>query len=295
MKKTTNYLIKTLFILTITLIAACTQKNPVPIATLGVLDSNFYTVKANDSLQAIAVNYSIAPTTIITLNHLRPPYPLYIGQKLRLKDTEALTPPAHTISSNKTMASKGWYIPQPSMTKPTTKHTFRKHVQHHKALKVAKSKRTKTKIAKARPNTTKTTKSTANTQQKIRRKQTKSAWLWPTKGKLIEPYSLKGKKINKGIDIGGKFGQAIFAAKSGKVIYSGPGVLGYGNMLIVEHPKKILTVYANNKTLLVKEGVIIKQGQKIATMGKLSSQQTGLHFELRRNGRPLNPLKYLKA
>lgn len=115
-------------------------------------------------------------------------------------------------------------------------------------------------------------------------------WQWPMKGKIIKNFSASG---SKGIDIGGKFGQSVRAAESGKVVYSGHGLIGYGNLLIIKHNYLYLSAYANNSRLLVKEGQTVKKGQVIAKVGKLGTKRTALHFEIRKNGKPVNPIRYL--
>lgn len=117
-------------------------------------------------------------------------------------------------------------------------------------------------------------------------------WVFPTQGKLLLGYNEKG---NKGWDIGGKKGQAIFSASVGKVVYSGTGLRGYGKLVIIKHNKTYLSAYAHCQTILVKEGDLVTKGQKIAEMGDTDSDTVKLHFEIRRFGRPVDPSKYLPA
>ena len=152
--------------------------------------------------------------------------------------------------------------------------------------------------AKSTKSTSKSKNSTLNktakksqTSKKVS-KPIKHEWGWPTKGKVISTYSTKVGG-NKGIDIEGKVGQDIFAASSGKVVYSGNGLLGYGNLIIVKHSEQFLSAYAHNKKLLVKEGGAVTRGQKIAELGSTGTKTPKLHFEIRRNGKPVDPLKYL--
>ena len=123
-------------------------------------------------------------------------------------------------------------------------------------------------------------------------KPVKHAWVWPTRGRVIQKYSPKGRG-NKGIDIAGKAGQPILAASSGKVVYSGDGLPGYGNLIIVKHNEQYLSAYAHNRKLLVREGRAVTRGQKIAEMGSTGARSPRLHFEIRRHGKPVNPLRYL--
>lgn len=114
-------------------------------------------------------------------------------------------------------------------------------------------------------------------------------WLWPTEGKMIRGYS----DSSKGIDISGRSGQPVLAAGDGKVVYSGTGLRGYGKLIIIKHNKSFLSAYAHNSQLLVKEGQSVKRGQKIAEMGNSDADQVKLHFEIRRLGKPVDPMQYL--
>ncbi len=115
-------------------------------------------------------------------------------------------------------------------------------------------------------------------------------WFWPTKGKIVK---LNSPTSKKGVDISGSPGQVIKAAARGEIVYSGSGLVGYGKLIIIKHSEKFLSAYAYNKTLLVKEGDTIKAGQKISNMGQDPAGRNILHFEIRLNGKPVNPLKYL--
>jgi lipoprotein NlpD len=113
---------------------------------------------------------------------------------------------------------------------------------------------------------------------------------WPAKGKVIAEFS----ETNKGIDIAGKVGEPILAASEGKVVYAGNSLRGYGNLVIVKHDNTYLTAYAHNSKLLVKEGDAVRKGQRIAEMGDTDANAIKLHFELRVNGKPVNPTPYLQ-
>ena len=100
---------------------------------------------------------------------------------------------------------------------------------------------------------------------------------------------------NKGLDLGGKVGDAVLAAADGKVVYAGAGLRGYGNLVILKHNNTYLTAYAHNNVLLVKEDQSVRKGQKIAEMGSSDADRVKLHFEVRRQGKPVDPAKYLPA
>ena len=117
-------------------------------------------------------------------------------------------------------------------------------------------------------------------------------WLLPTQGTVITHFD-EQKLDNKGIDIAGVHRQPIYASLDGKVVYNGNGLIGYGNLIIIKHSEEYLSAYANNDINLVKEGEFVKRGQKIALMGKSSNQLPCVHFEIRYQGKPVNPMKYL--
>ncbi len=120
------------------------------------------------------------------------------------------------------------------------------------------------------------------------------AWRWPGKGPLIGSF-VGGDQTRQGIDIGGTAGDPVLAAADGEVVYSGNGLLGYGELIIVKHNASFLSAYGHNRKRLVQEGDKIKAGQQIAEMGSSASARDELHFEIRKNGKPVNPIDYLPA
>jgi len=119
------------------------------------------------------------------------------------------------------------------------------------------------------------------------------SWQWPTQGRVLHYFS--HSKLNKGINIVAERGQPIHAAASGKVVYSGTGMVGMGNLIIVNHSTQYLSAYAHNDVNLVKEGQQVKRGELIARMGRSGADQVMLHFEIRREGKPVDPMKFLPA
>ena len=118
------------------------------------------------------------------------------------------------------------------------------------------------------------------------------AFVWPAQGSLLATFD---EAKNKGFDIAGKAGDPIVAAADGRVVYAGSGLRGYGNLIILKHNNIFLTAYAHNQSLLVKEDQNVKRGQKIAEMGNTDTDQVKLHFEIRRQGKPVDPAKFLPA
>ena len=117
-------------------------------------------------------------------------------------------------------------------------------------------------------------------------------WKWPAKGSVIAKFSAKDP-VSKGIDIKGRLGEPVMAAAAGSVVYAGSGLLGYGNLVILKHNDDYLSAYAHNKRLLVKEGQLTKVGQVIAEIGSSGTDNVKLHFEIRRRGKPVDPMIYL--
>ncbi|MBC3934952.1 peptidoglycan DD-metalloendopeptidase family protein [Undibacterium rugosum] len=117
-------------------------------------------------------------------------------------------------------------------------------------------------------------------------------WVWPVDAK---PVATSDENRSKGVDFPGKSGQDILAAGAGRVMYVGSGIRGYGNLVIIRHNSNLLSAYAHNKSIVVKEGQMIAKGQKIAEMGNSDSDNIKLHFEIRLNGKSVDPLKYLPA
>lgn len=117
------------------------------------------------------------------------------------------------------------------------------------------------------------------------------SWSWPVEGQVVERFMPSGS--NKGVDIGGKKGQAVHAAAPGTVVYQGSGLRGYGELIIIKHDADFLSAYAHNDKILVKEGNVIRRGQKIAEMGSSGTDRVKLHFEIRHRGTPVDPLAYL--
>lgn len=117
-------------------------------------------------------------------------------------------------------------------------------------------------------------------------------WAWPASGTVLQGFD---EQRNKGLDIGGKAGDPVFAAAEGRVVYAGSALRGYGNLVILKHNGTFLSAYAHNQTLLVKEDQVVKRGQKIAEMGSTDAERVQLHFEIRRDGKPVDPARYLPA
>lgn len=117
-------------------------------------------------------------------------------------------------------------------------------------------------------------------------------WRWPVPGEVIKPFSLSGD-VNKGVDLAGRLGESVRAAADGVVVYAGGGLRGYGKLVIVKHSDRYLSAYGHNRAIRVKEGQKVKAGQVVAEIGSSGTDREMLHFEIRKDGKPANPLLYL--
>lgn len=220
----------------------------------------YHVVVSGETLYSIAWNYGFDYRNVAAWNGITTPYTIYPGQVIRLKPppetATAVVQPGPVISRQ-----PGPIVDNaPAAVKPSTPQPVEEVVEN-KTLKGG---------------------AVGQTDQ--------LAWHWPVQGKILRSGSLTSKK---GVDIAGRLGQDIKAAAQGDVVYSGSGLLGYGRLIIIKHNETFLSAYAHNSELLVKEGDSVSTGQVIARMGTNSSGQAQLHFEIRKNGKSVNPLTLL--
>lgn len=288
-----------------------------------------YIVKKGDTLFSIGLENGFEYKEIAAANNITEPYTILIGQKLNLASLKAKPESAENAQPAPSAAEDGVVLTpigaeppvtaskspevKTTQTKPTltvapavlsepkalretysleafnrtavVKITENKAAETNKAVeaKPVDSKVAETKASETKANDTKTTDAKAGDEESI-------TWAWPTQGKVVANFN---EATNKGLDIGGSTGQSIQAASSGKVIYSGSDLRGYGKLVIIKHNKTYLSVYAHNSKIIVKEGQIVALGQKIAEMGNTDSNSVKLHFEIRRLGKSVDPSRYL--
>lgn len=229
--------------------------------------SGQYTVQRGDTLFSIAFRYGWDWKALAARNGIPPPYVIRPGQKIRFGGASQPVTQTTVASSNTPVVTT---MPTPSapvlvVPQPVTS--------------------SQTPAAKPVPPTV------ANTPvQSVERSP--SGWAWPASGTLIGKFSSNGS-LNKGIDIAGELGQPVLAASDGSVVYAGSGLRGYGELVIIKHSDTYVSAYGHNRRLLVQEGQKVKAGQKIAEMGSTGTDRVKLHFEVRRQGKPVDPLQYL--
>jgi len=280
-------------------------------------------VKKGDTLYSIGLQYGYDYKEIAQANNIAPPYTIHIGQQLKLKElnTPKLADSKVIGTSSNSSSSDGVVItPLKSDTSASSAAVTTNPVSsvvseppllsEPKAIREPYSEQamivkpplpTKpvTAASQVKPleaKTTETPKPEASKPDVQKADSTGSDddtidWAWPTAGKVITTFN--DSTNAKGIDISGSAGQPVNAAAAGKVIYSGSDLRGYGKLVIIKHNKTYLSVYAHNSQILVKEGQAIAKGQKIAEMGSTDADRVKLHFEIRQQGKSIDPGKYL--
>lgn len=213
-------------------------------------------VHRGETLYSIAWRYGMDFKGLASANNIGWPYTIYPGQRLKIKAAASST--AKTRGSTSASTARTTTSQSSRVTKPTSANT---------------SKETADGLA-------------------LDAKRFPFRWQWPVKGRLLKTYH-SGSAVHKGIDIQGNLGEPVRAANSGKVVYAGSGLVGYGKLLIIKHDEQYLSAYGHNRVLLVGEGELVKVGQKIAEIGDTGTDRAKLHFEIRRNGQPINPLSKL--
>lgn len=262
-----------------------------------------YKVQRGDTLYSIAFRHGTDYRELAGWNGISAPYTIYVGQELRLapkssaKPAAAARSPSTPVIATVTPASNKPAVPapapfqdvtsagsstQPAAPPPTTAPTAA-------AAPAVASTGTSAPPPGAPPprpaEVSSAPASATNVSGDV-------AWRWPADGRVVAGF-VAGDQTKQGIDIAGKAGDPVRAAADGNVVYSGNGLIGYGELIIVKHSPGFLSAYGYNRKRLVKEGDAVKSGQVIAEMGSSSASRDSLHFEIRKNGKPANPLDYL--
>ncbi|MEH0666857.1 murein hydrolase activator NlpD [Vibrio scophthalmi] len=299
-------------ILVFSALYGCAAHSPAPVSglnkdygsvTRGSYRGSYYEVEKGDTLYFIAYVTDKDVNDIIRYNGLTEPYTIYPGQKLNLWRSAYKAPAfggtgAGAVSAPVAVVAATPSTPDPSKNsnqsvtsqnnssqKNVTQTPPKKSIDQSKSKEYVEPKKQQSVNKNANTATSSKASNTASN-QKV------SKWLWPTKGRVIKNFSA-GDQGNKGIDIAGQRGQSIVSTASGTVVYSGNALRGYGNLVIIKHNDNYLSAYAHNDKLLVHEGQSVKAGQKIATMGSSGTNSVRLHFEIRYQGKSVDPKRYL--
>lgn len=253
------------------LLAACNNRfDPAPVVSLNTtvakqnnlteISGSTYKVQKGDTLFAVAFYSGNDYRDIAKYNNIESPFSIYPGQILRL------TPPSNNKLANKNRDKKPKPIANTKVVvDPNKTQEYGKREHQEKSKQSIKPSHN--------PNNS-------------------VAWIWPAAGESTSAV-VGSDGSNRGVDIKGRLRSPIYAAASGKVVYAGNALKGYGNLVIIKHNNDLLSAYAHNDTILVSEQTYVKQGQDIATMGRTDASEVMLHFEIRRKGKSLDPFKFL--
>eukprot|EP00825_Cyclidium_porcatum_P004912 TRINITY_DN1233_c0_g1_i3.p1 TRINITY_DN1233_c0_g1~~TRINITY_DN1233_c0_g1_i3.p1 ORF type:complete len:309 (-),score=0.44 TRINITY_DN1233_c0_g1_i3:233-1159(-) len=293
------------------LLAGCMSQQPVPaVDRSGTTQSRaasvaqpagpgYYTVKRGDTLYRIALENGQDHRDIAAWNNIANPSAIKEGQVLRVQ------PPGTPESTDGVMTKpiatgavvEARSLDQPTGTSATQPNGLKREPRVGKEpySDEAYARLNKTgepaKPVEAKPETKPEAKPDAPAAAPaVAAGPDDVPWLWPSSAKVTAPYSDSG---NKGLDFAGKAGDPVLAAGDGKVVYAGSGLRGFGELVIVKHNATYLSAYAHNRKILVKEGQQVSRGQKIAEMGNTDAESVKLHFEIRKQGKPVDPAQYL--
>jgi lipoprotein NlpD len=252
-----------------------------------------YTVRRGDTLLRIALDHGQNYHDLIAWNNLSDPNDIKVGQLLRVAPLERNAAGPANAAGAGSAAVVTAPITMPGLDKPAPtprKSAPRGDKKPYNESSLADAQKDDNPkaaevVKPASPGLAAGSTVTASDDEKL-------SWMWPSDGKIIATFD-EGK--NKGIDIAGRPGQQVMAAGSGKVMYAGSGIRGYGNLVIVKHSNNLLSAYAHNRTILVKEGQNVTKGQAIAEMGDSDADTVKLHFEIRQQGKPVDPSKFLPS
>lgn len=249
-----------------------------------------YTVKKGDTVLRIALDNGQSYRDIVAWNNLANPNDIKVDQVLRVSppdggsgEARATAVESRAVSAVNGLANKN----SPRADKKPYSEGALEELQKAdiSAPVLVASLKEAPKVGE-KPATA----ATANVFNTVNIPDETVSWMWPTEGKVLATFD--GSK-SKGIDISGKSGQKVVAAGAGKVMYAGSDIRGYGNLVIIKHTSNLLSAYAHNKSIMVKEGQSVSKGESIAEMGNSDSDAVKLHFEIRQQGKPVDPSKFL--
>ena len=252
--------------------AGCGGNPPAPIEDRGARGSvdqaGRYTVARGDTLYSIAFRFGLDFRRLAAGNGIPPPYTIYPGQVLDLRASPPASrsaPAPKAATAGKASTPKAAPVPRSVPVKSAEPRVTTPGVAEQKqaVVKQAEVKQAEAKV---------------------------SSWRWPAAGRVVRRFSTI---VHKGIDIAGGQGDPVRASAAGRVVYAGAGIAGYGQLLIVRHNERYLSAYGHNERLLVGEGESVAAGQRIATRGSSGTDRVKLHFEIRRDGKPVDPLSLL--
>jgi lipoprotein NlpD len=235
-----------------------------------------HTVRKGDTLLKLALDHGQNYRDLVAWNNLADPDDIKVGQVLRVVPPER----GSGVQTSPVMLPE-----RPAPRRPVARLDKRTETAVADAQKGEPARADKADVATPVALVAPARTVTAIDDEKL-------SWMWPSDGKIVATFD-EGR--NKGIDIAGRLGQQVMAAGAGKVMYAGSGIRGYGNLVIVKHSNSLLSAYAHNRSIVVKEGETVSKGQVIAEMGDSDADSVKLHFEIRQQGKPVDPSRFLPS
>jgi len=251
-----------------------------------------HTVKRGETLVSIALQYGLDYRELAAWNNIVNPNVLAVGQVLVVAAPPGTAPLAGAPVTTPLVSPGAPIEARPLVNSPTAKVEPRGEKVPYSDRALAQlsgpdpsaSAAPPPPVAEARVPAPEPEKPAGTDREEV-------DWMWPIKGRVLSPFT----EASKGVDIGGRKGAPVVAAASGRVVYAGSGLRGYGKLVIIKHNNTWLSAYAHNDNLVVKEQQDVRKGQKIAEMGQTDADQVKLHFEVRREGKPVDPARILPA
>jgi lipoprotein NlpD len=270
-------------------LSACSTHPPAPVIERSsrpppaeIPVDGLYRVQRGDTLYGIAFKYDLDFRDLARWNDIASPYVIYPDQVVRLRRPPSPGVTTAGVRSPSSRSSTGPAEPGPTPgTEPPA------------SSGAADSAEPRTPVV-SQPSPRPATTPEPPPRPSPRPAATGSGWIWPADGRLLSRFKA-GDPTRNGIDIAATEGAPVRAAGGGEVVYSGNGLIGYGELVIVKHDERMLSAYAHNRRRLVSEGERVTQGQKIAEVGRNGQSESVLHFEIRRDGKPVDPLEYLPS
>ena len=261
--------------------------------------SHSHRIRRGDTLYGIAFANHRTVAQLAAWNDIHPPYTIYPGQVLRLAPPRGQRvavarrpPPPKPVARPPAKSRVVVVKSSPIAVKPVPVVTKSAVIKPLPAPPPTRKATVTTTIRPAVKGSVGSSKALPPSSRAPSRVRDGVTWQWPARGPILKHYSAAAEG-KKGLQIGGREGQSITAAASGKIVYSGSGLRGYGQLIIIEHDKNYLSAYAHNRVLLATEGEEVVVGQRIAEMGKTGTSRVMLHFEIRQDGQAVNPVWYL--
>ncbi|MCB1955398.1 MAG: peptidoglycan DD-metalloendopeptidase family protein [Rhodocyclaceae bacterium] len=271
------------------------DRTSTPVTAPAEARAGYYIVKPGDTLHRIAQDHGVTFRDLATWNQLVDPNRLEVGREIRVVPPDGATvTPIETggpVEVSPIATDRPAPIPAPPEVKSGPLGGVQPYSDEAWAAAQAEAGVSPAPAAPTAPEPRPAT-PVAPVPTGIKRVDGID-WSWPTGGQVVGRFSETSAR--KGLDIGGNTGDPVLAAAGGKVVYSGTGLRGYGKLVIIKHDSNYLSAYAHNDQLMVKEGESVNKGQQIATLGSSDSDRPKLHFEIRRQGKPVDPSNYLPA